>query len=236
MNDTDDHRRLRESLGAYVLGALEPEERRSVDAHLAGCATCRDELAWLSSMPPMLNRLTREEVLEGQIVQPPPPPDLASLEPFLAPADAPASTDDDPARLRRSVRAWRAATGLAAAAAVAVFVAWAPWQSNADTLDRLVLQPVAASTDVDGTATAIAWEWGTTVDLDLEALPPADGYVVVTVSRSGQRQQAGSWGPTESGSARVRGASSIQRPDLAAIFVEDADGNVLARFAVDDPV
>lgn len=35
----------RESLAAYSLGALEPEERRSLDEHLAGCPACRIELA-----------------------------------------------------------------------------------------------------------------------------------------------------------------------------------------------
>ena len=40
-----DHAELREQLGAYALGALDPEEAEAVAAHLAGCQECRVELA-----------------------------------------------------------------------------------------------------------------------------------------------------------------------------------------------
>ena len=36
---------VRISLGVYVLGAIDPAERAVVDAHLATCRDCRDELA-----------------------------------------------------------------------------------------------------------------------------------------------------------------------------------------------
>ena len=36
------------SLGVYVLGAIDPAERALVDAHLATCRDCRDELAGLA--------------------------------------------------------------------------------------------------------------------------------------------------------------------------------------------
>ena len=80
-----------------------------------------------------------------------------------------------------------------------------------------------------------AWEWGTTVELDLEDLPPADRYVVWTVAADGRREQAGTWGWTASGHAYVRGASAIQRGDLAQIEVAEADGAVLACFDVASP-
>ena len=38
----------RPSLGVYVLGAINPVERGLVDAHLASCQECRDELAGLA--------------------------------------------------------------------------------------------------------------------------------------------------------------------------------------------
>ena len=37
------HRELRERLGAYVLEALDDDERAEVEAHLAGCPECRAE-------------------------------------------------------------------------------------------------------------------------------------------------------------------------------------------------
>jgi anti-sigma factor RsiW len=39
------------SLGAYVVGALDDAERAQVDAHLATCADCRDELERLMPLP-----------------------------------------------------------------------------------------------------------------------------------------------------------------------------------------
>lgn len=45
MTDAARHDRLRDLLPAHALGALDPEERREVEEHLAGCAECREELA-----------------------------------------------------------------------------------------------------------------------------------------------------------------------------------------------
>lgn len=36
---------IQQLLGAYVLGALEPDERRALEAHLQACTECQDELA-----------------------------------------------------------------------------------------------------------------------------------------------------------------------------------------------
>jgi anti-sigma factor RsiW len=49
-----DCRRVEDLLEAYVDGDLEPFEGRLVEAHLAGCATCREELA--------LSRQVRQEL------------------------------------------------------------------------------------------------------------------------------------------------------------------------------
>jgi anti-sigma factor RsiW len=43
------------ALGAYVLGALERRERRALEAHLDGCATCRAELDRLAPLPRLLS-------------------------------------------------------------------------------------------------------------------------------------------------------------------------------------
>ncbi|MEV6414473.1 zf-HC2 domain-containing protein [Kribbella sp. NPDC051718] len=56
-----DHSRL----GAYVLGALEPDEVREVDEHLAGCAEARDELAGFEEMKEFLGEVPPEAFLDG---------------------------------------------------------------------------------------------------------------------------------------------------------------------------
>jgi anti-sigma factor RsiW len=45
---------VHEELGAYVLGALDPDERDVVAAHLAACPICAAEHARLSTLPAML--------------------------------------------------------------------------------------------------------------------------------------------------------------------------------------
>jgi Putative zinc-finger len=45
------------SVASYVLGALPPDERREVDAHLRTCLECRAELIGLAGLPGLLSRL-----------------------------------------------------------------------------------------------------------------------------------------------------------------------------------
>ena len=42
-----DHTRWADSAAAYLLGALEDDERAGYEAHAAGCSECRDEIAFL---------------------------------------------------------------------------------------------------------------------------------------------------------------------------------------------
>ena len=48
------------SLGVYVLGAIDPAERALVDAHLATCRDCRDELAGLAGPVGIDREVTRD--------------------------------------------------------------------------------------------------------------------------------------------------------------------------------
>jgi len=50
-----DCERCRELLGGHVLGALEPAEASVVDAHLAGCAACRELERQLAGVPALLD-------------------------------------------------------------------------------------------------------------------------------------------------------------------------------------
>jgi anti-sigma factor RsiW len=42
-------------VGAYALGLLEEQDRRAFEGHLAGCPSCRAELAELSGMKDLLS-------------------------------------------------------------------------------------------------------------------------------------------------------------------------------------
>jgi hypothetical protein len=51
----------RRALGVYVVGAIEPDDRGPVEQHLAGCASCRDELAGLADLPAWLSKVPADE-------------------------------------------------------------------------------------------------------------------------------------------------------------------------------
>ena len=55
-------REMRQLLGVYVVGAIDPAERTMVDEHLGHCADCRDELAGLAGLPAMLSRVPAADV------------------------------------------------------------------------------------------------------------------------------------------------------------------------------
>lgn len=61
-----DHRRWKDDVAAYVLGALEPSEAAELERHMAGCAECRAELRWLRPAVELLpERVERVEAPAG---------------------------------------------------------------------------------------------------------------------------------------------------------------------------
>jgi anti-sigma factor RsiW len=70
MKTRNDCREWRELLGAYALGHLEGDERAGLEAHLDGCARCREELAALQPVALMLPHA--DPARFGPAPQPPP--------------------------------------------------------------------------------------------------------------------------------------------------------------------
>lgn len=217
---TPEHQAQREALAAYVVGALDTPERRDLERHLAACAECTFELARLSPLPGLLGRVSEQEVAAGVLV---PPPDL--LDGVIG------RLADEERRLRTQLRRWRGvAVAACVAALVAAVVAVSPWQRQPDRVIVAADPSPVASTAATGQVAAIAWEWGTTVELQAADLPRRDGYVLWAVGEDGRREQAGTWGVTASGNAQVRGASAIPRSRLARVEVTDREGRVIMTF------
>jgi putative zinc finger protein len=104
-------REIRQALGVYVLGAIDPAERAHVDAHLATCPGCREELASLAGLPAMLRKVP---VVEAErLASPGAEPDLS----VVPSEDMLKSLVARTTNVRR-IHRWRGA--LAAAAAVIV--------------------------------------------------------------------------------------------------------------------
>jgi len=105
-------RDVRQLLGVYVLGAIDPAERGQVDEHLGECQGCRDEVALLAGLPAMLSRVPAADVeaMGGSVTTLPaheePSPEL--LESLLTKVAG-----------RRRTRMWHGVAAVAAAAVIA---------------------------------------------------------------------------------------------------------------------
>jgi hypothetical protein len=61
-------RDIRQLLGVYVVGAIDPAERAQVDAHVGDCWACTEELGGLAGLPALLGRVPladAEKLSEG---------------------------------------------------------------------------------------------------------------------------------------------------------------------------
>jgi Putative zinc-finger len=93
---------------AYVMGALDPHDRRAFETHLSGCARCTTAVSELAGMPGLLAQVPPEQVLNPNTTAGPVPD---TLLPRMAAALR---------RERRRRRVWGGVLGSAAAAALIV--------------------------------------------------------------------------------------------------------------------
>jgi hypothetical protein len=112
-----------EELEALVAGTLDDETAERVRAHLAGCASCKEELAWLSAEAELMARRREQQPELSPALWQGIAERLASpVAPSLSPQAAPTPI--------RAARRWgwgaRVAYGslLAAAAAAVLFATW----------------------------------------------------------------------------------------------------------------
>ena len=110
MTELTDCGDIRRALGVYVVGAIDPAERATVDAHLPHCSDCREELAGLAGLPALLGRVPKEDAERLA---------LGSEELEEAPAELLDSLLRQVAARRRA-RRWRGIAAAAAAAIIAV--------------------------------------------------------------------------------------------------------------------
>jgi hypothetical protein len=199
------------SLGAYVLGALEPEERRQVREHVSACPACALELAELERLPAVLDRVRLEDLQDGPVT---PSPDL-----FERVASAAAAED------RRIRRRWL----LVVAAAAALFlggVGTAIW------VNRDVPQTVSVQAgDVHVTVRTQADDSGdgTIVDVTASGLKPRSNCRLVVIDEDGGRHPAGSWMVDYEGEASYRGWSDVPPSEVEDLLMLDGEGDEIAR-------
>ena len=96
---------IRRALGVYVVGAIDPADRAVVEAHLAWCVDCREELARLAGLPGQLGSVPAADVTRLILAEPGP----AGREAGDRPDAALRALLDRVAALRRHLR-WRRMT------------------------------------------------------------------------------------------------------------------------------
>jgi hypothetical protein len=185
---------MRQSLGVYVVGALDPAERMLVDLHLAGCRECREELAGLAGLPALLGRVPARDA-ERVILE---SAELRDLE--EPPAELLARLLKEVAA-RRATGRWR---GILAASAAVVFaiasgVAGAHFLiPGGQSQPRVPLAADVASasnpvTGVDATVSYRQATWGTAMQVKVSGIPAGTSCTLWVVNQAGKRFPAGSW-------------------------------------------
>jgi hypothetical protein len=207
------------SLGAYVLGALEPVERAQLEAHLGDCTACREELAQLAALPGLLARVSVEDVLDP------------------LPAAPPGMAERLVERMRAARRVRRrrlAAVASAAAVAVAVLVvATVDTGPGTSGTEPASVSATSAATGVTARIALRRASWGTAVHVRLKGVRPGTRCRLVVHSRTGRREIAGTWRAAYDGRADVVAATAIPRTALASFEVVTASGRRLVRAPLD---
>jgi hypothetical protein len=192
------------SLGVYVLGAIDPAERALVDAHLATCRDCRDELAGLAGLPALLARVSMEEAIALAVTDGPDVP----LDEMPEPPRELLATVLDLTTARRRGRRWReAGLGLAAALIIAAGVfgglrlgAGSGQPSTVAGGALYAGHPISGWESVQGKAGTMAASiryrsmgWGTQIETLVTGIPIGTSCQLYAVDATGQRILVGSW-------------------------------------------
>lgn len=228
-----------ESLGVYVLGALEPPERAELDRHLAGCPACREELAGLADLPRLLGRLTLADVtgeLSATPDQPVGQPSPQLLDRLLT------RTVARDHRRRRALTHRRRQLSVAAAAVVLVGGAVGVGAVGVGAVGVGVHSMTGGSsptttaadpvTHVALRATLHHREWGTAIDVRLHGVAPGERCRLLAVDRAGRAEVTASWQANYEGEADVTGATGIPRASLTTLRVVTEDNRQLVVLPV----
>ncbi|HWK92066.1 MAG TPA: zf-HC2 domain-containing protein [Luteimicrobium sp.] len=237
-----EHERVADWDAAYVLGALDAEDRRAFERHVAVCDRCREAVADLAGMPGLLALVPADEV--PGFVEPAASDGAAEA----APADV-VDLGAVASRLRRGQvrRLWTAAAVAAGLLLVGGGAGWAvssaagsdggtSVSASATTVDlapvggsgvtaRLSLDPVAWGTRVSwscrypsdaGPASATSGPY--------EGATPAETtYALVLVDRSGHATTVGTWAATGTGASGLHASTSVPKGDVASVEIRLGD-------------
>jgi hypothetical protein len=180
-------RTFRELLGVYVVGAIEPDERAAVDAHLSQCYECREELAGLAPLPALLHRVKMEDA-ERILLASQPPADVAGPSPDML---------DSLLRqvgAKRRTRRFRGLFTAAAAVLVAVGGAAAVAEAIAPHHHHQVIDIATATKGTIGATVRYgAMTWGTNMAVQVSGFKRWTACEFYVLTKDGRKVLAGGW-------------------------------------------
>jgi hypothetical protein len=221
---------VRNLLGVYVVGAIEPAERAIVDAHLPHCPDCREELAGLAGLPALLGRVPlddAERIVLGEYV--PDEPSAELLDSLLQQVSS-----------RRRARRWRMVTAAAAAAVIAVgggiaggtvisHLQGSNSQSSA-THETGMARGMNPATGVYAAVYYTSGTSGTRMQVQVMGVPPGEHCIFWVNTRSGENRAAGAW-TTGSDSEWFPAQTSYTAAQLKSFDIS-VNGHVLVKVPV----
>lgn len=217
--------RVREDLGAYALGRLEPAQDQWVRDHLAQCPDCEAGYAEIAGVVPLLSTV--------------------SIDQLSVPEQVPAGVEETIRRARAERAAARRRRLVALAAAVVLIVgvgvgSWAvtraqqPDTAAGGGYTQLVADPVSwdavnETNEVSARVTMNPVAWGTRVDVELEGIKRGSICHLVIVDADGEEWSAGSWRASYGGGLTWSGGVSVPTNRIREIVVYLPDREPLVK-------
>ena len=197
------------NVAPYALDALDADEEREFEEHLASCEACREELASLREAT---------AALAYGAVGPAPPPELK--ERILAEAAAERPNVVSLPQRRSWTAPLAAAAGIAAAVAIGVGVYAATRPASTDPLASVLAQPGAKLVPMgDRGALAVAPDGTAAIALTVPRAPAGKTYEAWVI-RDGAAQRAGLF----SGATVLRIDRPVKPGSVVAVTLERAGG------------
>ena len=216
--NAEEHRVLRELVGAYVLDGLTGPERIAVRAHLDGCAECSAEVAELAPVVAALQGVDPDALAPSA----PPPAELGDA--VLAAVREGSRRRDRDRLLRRAGAGLLAAAVLAGVFLLGVRLAPAPAGPAAPPVIAMAVDRVPDG--VRAEAGLVRHTWGTELKLRATGLPEG-AYTVEFVRADGSVVPGGTFLGTGANTLNCSLNGALPLDQTVAVTVTDAAGAVV---------
>ena len=213
---------VNEELGAYTLGALDPDEAAAVRRHLAECSRCAAEYDALAALPGLLATAEGAHAATAEPLSP-------AFEERLLDAYARDRATRPRARRRAPRRRWLAGGAVAAGlAAILLAVVLASGSDDPAAPAYDVAFRATGTSQASGRATLDSGVEGTTLHLWVDGLPREEGAVYeVLCDAEAWTATAGTFRTDSKGSAYAILTTALRRGEYEAIRIVRRGGRTV---------